>query len=314
MSESLDADLLSDLSESEGPGLHAEGLELESPLDADFDGAEGMDFEGGDAAEELEQAVTEALDAEDADEFLGGLWNSIKKVAKQVAPVISKVAPLLPIPGAGLIGKAADVVSKVAADEADELDAIDGLIDIADEADAMDMAAPVVAGLAIRKAVPQVARLPHAPRKQLVKATAAATRHIARRHGPEAVAAMPAIVRHARRVAVRHGVPAQRLPHLVRRTAAKVAQSPHLVRRFARASAGMRTAPPPSMGVGRRPGVRRYEPGMGESWGYDSYSAPRRGRRHSWRGEGRWGYGYGEGGDDRRITLRGPVRITIESV
>ncbi len=317
MSQSLDADLLDDLGEPEGPGLHAaDEAELGDPLEADFaEGMDGMEMEAGDAAEELEQAVTEALDAEDADEFLGGLWKSIRSVAKKVAPIISQVAPLLPIPGAGLIGKAADVVSQVAADEADELDAIDGLIDIADDADALEMAAPVVAGLAIRKAMPTVARLPHGQRKQLVKATSAATRHIARRHGAQAVAAMPAIVRHPRRIAVQQGLPSHQLPHLVRRTAAKVAQSPHLVRRFARASAGLRAMHP--MGVGRRGTMRHYRTGLGEGVGYEGYPATRRGRaRYGSRGEGmgRYGYGSREGGVDRRITLRGPVRITVETV
>jgi len=312
MSQSLDADLLDDLGEPEGPGLHAaEEAALGDPLEADFgDGADGMELEADDAAEELEQAVTEALDAEDADEFLGDLWKGIRSVAKKVAPIVSQVAPLLPIPGAGLIGKAADVVSQVAADEADELDAIDGLIDVADDADALEMAAPVVAGLAIRKAVPNVNRIPHGPRKQLVKATAAAARHIARRHGAEAVAAMPAIVRHARRMAVQQGIPPHQLPHLVRRTAAKVAKSPRLVRRFAHAAGALRTAQP--MGGGRR-GMRRHRMGGGESFGYDDSPATRRGRgRSGWRGEGPARYGYG--GADRRITLRGPVRITIETV
>jgi hypothetical protein len=293
MSQTLDADLLDDLGEPEGPGLHAaDEAELGDVLDADFGDGMEMDMEAADAAEELEQAVTEALDAEDADEFLGSLWNGIKSVAKKVAPIVSQVAPLLPIPGAGLIGKAANIVSKVAADEADELDAIDGLIDIADDAEALDTAAPVVAGLAIRKAVPNVARMPRGQRKQLVKATSAAARHIARRHGPEAAAAMPAIVSAARRNAVRQGVPSHQLPQLVRRTAAKVSRSPRLVRRFVRASANLRTAHP--MGAGPRR-MRYDRPGRGE-------------------GFGRNGYGYREAGADRRITLRGPVRITIETV
>jgi hypothetical protein len=314
MSQSLDADLLDDLGEPEGPGLHAaEDSALGDPLEADFDGAEGMEMEAEDAADELEQAVTEALDADDADEFLGSLWKGIRSVAKKIAPIVSKVAPLLPIPGAGLIGKAADVVSKVAADEADELDAIDGLIDVADDAEALEMAAPVVAGLAIRKAVPNVSRMPHGQRKQLVKATSAAARHIARRHGPEAVAAMPAIVRQARRTAAQQGIPSHELPHLVRRTAAKVSKSPRLLRRFAHASGALRTAQP--MGVGGRGTMRRHRIDGGETFGYDD-PITRRGRaRYGWReGPSRHVYGYRDGGVDRRITLRGPVRITVETV
>jgi hypothetical protein len=35
---------------------------------------------------------------------------------------------------------------------------------------------------------------------------------------------------------------------------------------------------------------------------------------HRSRGRGRYGYGYGGEATDRRITLRGPVRITVETV
>jgi hypothetical protein len=309
MSQPLDADLLDDLGEPEGPAFpHAADEALGDPLEADLlEGADELDFEAADAMDamdELEEAVTEALDAEDADEFLGGLWKGIRSVARKVAPIVSQVAPLLPIPGAGLIGKAADVIGQVAADEADELDALDGVIEAADEADEFDAAAPVVAGLAIRKGLPKVARLPHPQRKELVKAATAATRHIARRHGPEAVAALPAIVNHARRVAVQQGVPAHQLPHLVRRTAAKVAQSPQLVRRFTRASAGLRTTQP--MGMGRRGMMAQRMRGSRGRYGS-------LGGRYGRYGRGR-GYGYGGVGSGRRITLRPGARITIEAI
>jgi hypothetical protein len=307
MSQPLDADLLDDLGEPEGPTMPLgadEGDAFGDALDADELDADGLEFEGADAMDELEDAVTEALDAEDADEFLGGLWKKIRSVAKKVAPIVSKVAPLLPIPGAGLIGKAADIVGKVAADDADEMDALDGMADMADDADELDAAAPIVAGLAIRKGMPAVHRLPHQQRKQLVKATTAATRHIVHQHGPGAITALPAIVHHARRIAVRQGLPAHHLPHLVRRTAAKVTQSPQLIRRFARASAGLRTAHP----VG--PAMRRsaYDP-----YAHRGARSGRHGHHRRYYGYGGYG-GYGDTGSDRRITLRGPVRITVETV
>jgi hypothetical protein len=315
MSQPLDADLLDDLGEPEGSAFPRQADEAElgdfgEGLEADLLEAEDLEADA-DAMDALEEAVTEALDAEDADEFLGGLWNKVKSVAKKVAPIVSQVAPLLPIPGAGLIGKAADVIGQVAADEADELDAIDGMIDIADDAEAFDAAAPVVAGLAIKKGVPNIAAMPHQQRKHLVKATAAAARHVARHHGPEAVAALPAIVQQARRTAVKQGIPSRQLPHLVRRTAAKVAQAPHLVRRFANASAGLRTAHP--MGTGRRgmgPG-RSVTGGMRHA-GYPAARTGRYGYRTG--GPGRYGSGYGGVGSERRITLRGPVRITVETI
>jgi hypothetical protein len=324
MSQPLDEELFDDLAEPEGPAHfdEADALEdLAEPYGADpldpfeiDDAGEGVEFDAAEVMDELEDAVTEALDADDADEFLGNLWKGIRGVAKKVAPIVSKVAPFVPIPGAALIGKAADIVSQVAADEADEFDAFDAMIDVADEADSFDLAAPVVAGLAIRKAVPQAPLLPPEHRKQLVKATAAATRHIARRHGPAAAAALPAIVKHARRVAVQRGAPARRLPHLVRQTAAKVAQSPQLVRRFARASSAMRTAPGMAGGIGLGGrGVRRRRRAYGPG-GYGSgMTRSRRGSRRL----GRYEYAPRGGGGawvDRRITLQGPVRITVETI
>lgn len=318
MSQPLDADLLDDLGEPEGrafPSAADEVDPLGDPLDADlFDGADELDFDSGDPMEALEDAVTEALEAEDADEFLGGLWNKVKSVAKKVAPIVSQVAPLLPIPGAGLIGKAADVIGQVAADEADELDALDAMIDMADDADAFDAAAPVAAGLAIRKGLPNVARMPHPQRKQLVQATTAAARHVARHHGPEAVAALPAIVAAARKHAVRHGLPAHQLPHLVRQTAAKVARSPHLVRRAAHASGALRTAHP--MGSGRRGTLSSGRSAMTGSRGRYGSRMGRSGRS-GYRGRssyGNGGYGYGGVAGDRSFTLQGPVQITIRTI
>jgi hypothetical protein len=314
MSDRFDDDLFDDLAEPEGQAYSRFDMgDLGDDLGDLGDGSDeflgdilGADLGDDDAFDQIDDAVAEVLQADDADEFLGGLRNVLKKVA----PIISKVAPLLPIPGAGLIGKAADIVSKVAADEGDEMDAIDDLADLGDSVDSVDPVAPVVAGLAIKKAIPTVSSLPHTARKQLVKATTAATKQVARHHGPAAAKAMPAIVRHAHRTAARAGAPASAVPHLVRKTAAKVARSPQLVRRMAQASHRMRGAP----GMGSMRGGS-----MGTSMGRHHQ---RRNRRHH--GYGGFGGGVGSyggggaswtgGGGSRSLSLHGPVRITIESI
>jgi hypothetical protein len=322
MSDRLDDDLLEDLAEPEGPAysrfdMGDLGDEDLGDLGDDSDEflgdllGEAGDFGDEDAFDQIDDAVAEVLQADDADEFLGGLRNILKKVA----PIVSKVAPLLPIPGAGLIGKAADIVSQVAADEGDEMDAIDDLADLGDSVDSIDPVAPVLAGLAIKKAIPTIASLPHGARKQLVKATTAATKHVARHHGPAAARVMPAIVRHARRTAAKAGAPASALPHLVRKTAAKVARSPHLVRRMAQASHRMRSAPgigsmragargmgAPGMGMGRHQRRHRRHHGLGGFGG-----GTLGGGAGSYRG------GAGAGGT-RSLSFHGPVRITIESI
>lgn len=310
MSDRLDDDLLDDLAEPEGPAYSRFDMgdpgddlaDLGDESDEFLGDILGAEFGDEDAADEIDDAVAEVLQADDADEFLGGLRNVLKKVA----PIVSKVAPLLPIPGAGLIGKAADIVSKVAADEGDEMDAIDDLADLSDSVDSVDPVAPVVAGLAIKKAIPTVSAMPHGTRKQLVKATTAATKHVARHHGAAAARVMPAIVRHARRTAARTGAPASALPHLVKQTAAKVAKSPHLVRRMAQTSHRMRHAP----------GMASMRGGTSLGMGAAGRHHRRHRRHHGYGGFGGFGGGaVGTGsGTSRSMSFHGPVRITIESI
>jgi hypothetical protein len=323
MSDRFDDDLFDDLAEPEGQAYSRADMgdlsddlgDLGDESDEFLGDILGADFGDEDAFDQIDDAVAEVLQADDADEFLGGLRNILKKVA----PIVSKVAPLLPIPGAGLIGKAADIVSQVAADEGDEMDAIDDLADLGDSVDSVDALAPVVAGLAIKKAIPTIASLPHGARKQLVKATTAATKHVARHHGAGAARVMPAIVRHARRTAARTGAPASALPHLVRKTAAKVARSPQLVRRMANASQRMRGAP----GVAS---MRGGPHGMGPAGAGRGRNHRRQQRHHGYGGFGGYsggGPGYSRGGGDtswtggggtRSLSFHGPVRITIESI
>jgi hypothetical protein len=131
---------------------------------------------------------------------------------------------------------------------------------------------------------------------------------------------MPAIVRHARKVAARQGAPASHLPHIVRRTAAKVARSPQLVRRMAQTSHRMRTAP--GMGGGMAVGRhrRRRHQGYGGFGGQAGYRGGQRShgmggtRRHGMGGMGGGARGWGSTGGTRSLSLQGPVRIIIESM
>lgn len=52
---------------------------------------------------------------------------------------------------------------------ADELDALEEVIDMAEDEDAIDAAAPLVAGLAVRRVAPAIARVPQAVRRQIVR-------------------------------------------------------------------------------------------------------------------------------------------------
>ena len=235
--------------------------------------------------------MTDALEAEDADEFWGGFRNVLKKVGKG-ARAVAKYAKYIPIPQAQLIGGAADLVGKVLADEGDEMDALDELADFADEEDGFDPLAPAIAGVAIRGALKhKAAQIPRVQRRQLVKTVSTVAKHIARKHGPRALVAVPGIVRHAHNVAVRKGLPAKHLPHLVARGARLALRSPRVLRKFASTGARLRTGRMGyrAGGVGRpgrtRYGVSRYGAG---GYGVGGY-AP-----------GGYGVGgYGAGGKSR---------------
>jgi hypothetical protein len=77
MRQPLDDDLLDDLAEPEGPASSRHALDEPHPLDdladphgADLldDSGDGVEFDAAEVMEELEDAVAEALDADDADE------------------------------------------------------------------------------------------------------------------------------------------------------------------------------------------------------------------------------------------------------
>ena len=105
MSDRFDDDLLEDLAEPEGQAysrfdmgdLGDDLADLGDESDEFLGDILGADSGDEDAFDQIDDAVAEVLQADDADEFLGGL----RSILKKVAPIVSKVAPLLPIPGAG---------------------------------------------------------------------------------------------------------------------------------------------------------------------------------------------------------------------
>jgi hypothetical protein len=327
MSERFDDDMMEDLMAEAPEGSHAmdefdeadeaEGFdEAEDSLEdlGDDELEESFDsYESEDGADEMEEAVTDALEADDADEFFG----AFKKILKKAAPMIGNIAGMLPIPGAGLIGKAAGLIGDVMADEGDEMDALDSLADYADEEEGFDALAPAVAGLAIRGALKRkAAAIPRVHRRKLVKTVTAVTKHIAHRHGRRAVVAMPAIVEHARRIAVRRRLGAKHLPALVARTARIAVRSPKVLRKLVHASTRLRTAPGGVYRVGGHRGrLRRGGLGLGAGSGIGTAGGV------SLRGGVGRSTRYGVGGGAaacphcrrRSFSFGGPVTITIQS-
>jgi hypothetical protein len=228
----------------------------------EFDEYDAYDeFEGDEMMDAMEEAVVDALAAEDSDEFMRRLRRGLMRARQiaqtvgrgvaRVAPVVSRIASLIPHPAAQAIGRAAAVAGRIGrAISADEFDMMEDMYDLAEEYDDIDAAAPVIAGLAIRRTMPGVARLPRPARQQLVRSVTQATLNVARRQGPQAARAVPAVVR-AVQTAVRQGrIPPRAAPQAIQRAAARVASNPQAARLAARAG----TAARPAGAVSRRGG------------------------------------------------------------
>ncbi|MBN3821756.1 hypothetical protein G3N57_36945 [Paraburkholderia sp. Se-20369] len=138
----------------------ADGFELADEADEgdEFDAA--GEWDGADELDPMEDLVADALDAADGDEFFRRLARVARSVGRGIgtaARAIAPVANMIPLPQAQLIGRIANVAGRLLADGADEFEVFDEMVDGLDE-DGIDAAAPVLAGMLVRRAVPTVAR------------------------------------------------------------------------------------------------------------------------------------------------------------
>ncbi len=200
----------------------------------EFDGFDAADEEGGDDA--FEAAVADAMDAGDGDEFfrrLGRIARTVGRGIGSVARVVGPIASMIPIPQAQLIGRLANVAGRLMADGADEFEAFDEFVDGLDE-DGIDAAAPVLAGMVIRRALPGVARAAAPVRRAAVRAVSQAVRTAVRRQGAPAARAVARAVTATRRVVQRRNLPPRQAVQAVRRVTRQVATRPQAVQRLSR--------------------------------------------------------------------------------
>lgn len=288
------------------------------------------------AMDSFEDAMADALDAEDTDEFLRRIRRAARavgNVARRVAPVVGRVAravaPIasaIPLPQAQAIGRIASVAGRLLADGADEFEVLDAMIDMAEEEDAIDAAAPMIAGMALRTAAPRVARAALPVRRQAVRAVSQSVQTLARQQGAPAARAAVRVTR----AVGRRPVPARAVGPAVRRITPQVARRPGVVRRLSRpltpgarpATAALRRRrrvgamrPRPGAGVaGRRP-LRRRPGAMGPGAMGPGVMRPGAMRPGAMRPGGGIGgpVGCPTCGRTRRYTLRGPVTLTLHS-
>jgi hypothetical protein len=325
-----------------GGASHAEEFEeYDEGFDEadDYEGMEAYDefetedsleeYEEGDAFEEevmdpfeaFEDAVADALAAEDSDEFLrrirrrlrrlaGRVRSGVRRVTSGIGRLARRAAPiagLIPLPQAQAISRIAGVAGRLLADGADEYEALDAMIDMAGEEDVFDEVAPLIAGLALRAGTPRLARAALPVRREAVRDVAHSVKLLARRQGPHAARAA---VRAARAVG-RQPIPVSAIPSTIRRLTPKIARSARQLRRLSRplasggvarslqrmdeAAAGMR--PPLArrrrrLAGGLRPVQRRRRsvvPGPGGQSCPTCHGRP------------------------RQLLLRGPVTLTLHS-
>lgn len=224
-----------------------DGFDALDELDLLEDYADVYDeFDAGDTFDLMEDAMADALEAEDTDEFLRRLRQIARRVGRgvgQVARTVAPVARLIPHPAAQAVARVAGVAGRLLADGADELEALDELVDMAEDEYFIDAAAPTMAGLAIHGTMPQTAaRLSQPTRRQLVQATTQTARALARQQGPQAIRALPGVVQTAQRVARRQGASGRLLPQIIRRIGARIARNPALLRRLLRVNPALRRA------------------------------------------------------------------------
>jgi hypothetical protein len=242
---SFDVDVMDDLlyDEAEGPAQSRYRTAAYDEFDDGFDSFDGFDaYDEGDALDAFEDEMSDALNAADSDEFLRRIAQGARRAAQiarsagrvvgQVARTVAPIASAIPLPQAQAIGRVAQIAGRLLADGADEFEAIDALVDLAEVEDVMDAAAPAIATMAVRQAVPQAARMPQATRQQIVRATTQATQAVTRQQGPQAARAMPAVVQAAQRMARQQGLPPRALPQLIRRIGMRISRNPQLLRRL----------------------------------------------------------------------------------
>jgi hypothetical protein len=249
--------------------------------------AEGDAFEG-DEFDAAVDAMADALEEEDADAFFGRLRRIASRIGRgigQVARTVAPIASAIPLPWTQAIGRVANVAGKLLADGADEFEAIDELVDGMDD-DSIDAAIPVLAGLAVRRAMPAVARLGAQARRQVVRQVAGAMRSAVQQRGRPAARAVARTVRATGRAVQQRRVPVRAAGQVVRRATSAVLRRPQQLRRLARplVPAARRVTP-----RGQATAALRRIGGVSSSGG--SGMRCRCGARH--------------------LTLRGPVTISI---
>ena len=245
MYQDFETDVMDDLvyDAAEGPAAHPRSYRSpRNTLDAydDMDAYDEFDVDeaddGMDALDAMEEALADALEEEDSDEFtnrLRQLRRRIGRYANPAARLIARGARLIPHPAAQIVARAASLAERATRNSADEFEALDALVDLAEDEDVLAAAAPVAASLALRSAIPrQAARLSPPARRELLHSTSGVARRLVAQQGGQAVLALPGIVGAAQRVVRQQGLPARSVSQMVERLGRRISSNPRLLSRM----------------------------------------------------------------------------------
>lgn len=201
----------------------------------------------------MEEAVANALDAENSDEFFRQLLSGIRGivcngsqsvgttgcVAGQASDNSTRGARSAKAVAIGRTGqqRLLTLLQQHADQRSDEMDTFEALADLFVQ-EGMDEALPILSGVVARVALrPLLQRngaiAGQAVNRQIVRGATQAARNLVSRQGAQAIRALRPIATSVGRVAVRRGMKSAALPNAIRQAVATVAAQPTLARRLA---------------------------------------------------------------------------------
>lgn len=220
-------------------------------LDSYFDAAIHQELSTGAAAKEgtgLGTAIAEALAAPDSRAFLRRLSQSLRQMAEPAAQSDRQLDRQLDRPGRrtprttptrrqttqppATVARLANLAAQLVREEAEPREALDAFLELAETDRANAAVVPVIAGLSLHQALPQVARSSRSQRQQLVQSVSRATQTLAQQQGTHAMAAMPRILEVIDRNAIANHLPQTELPGAIQRITRQVATNADLIHRL----------------------------------------------------------------------------------
>ncbi len=266
--EGLDDDSMSaDSLDDAGDELDAfsEGDD-ELDLAADLDAGDGFEDSAMDD-EALVDAFSDALDADDEEQFVGAAIRRLRRAAR--TPLVRRLLQV-PMPAAlSLVRHAAPRLSRGIGQLRGILGSLsmDAFADLAADYgdEAMDAFAPVTAAMgafrvarALRQRQP--GRLPRPLARGIMRASLSVARALSQRVGPNAMRIVPHVLRATAGLIARGRVRPRQVPQVIRRAAQRVVRSPAAMRRLAQPNPAARRLRARARLVVRRPGAATAGP------------------------------------------------------